>query len=99
MFLLGYYRIVKRIIRRSEDVLDAFEISYTRSYLTYLRIQSQLGKIRTRKTPNTGTFHAALSVYKTFRRRPRGLLNFLCTFNLRPISRGTEADILVNIKW
>ena len=24
----------------------------------YLRIQSRCGKMRTRKTPNTGTFHA-----------------------------------------
>ena len=29
-----------------------------------------------------------LNVHKTFRRRPGGLLNVLCTFNLRPVSRG-----------
>ena len=28
-----------------------------------------------------------LNVHKTFRRRPRRLLNVLCTFNLRPVSR------------
>ena len=29
-----------------------------------------------------------LNVHKTFRRRPRRLLNALCTFNLRPVSMG-----------
>ena len=29
-----------------------------------------------------------LNVHKTFRRRPRRLLNVLCTFNLRPVSMG-----------
>ena len=29
-----------------------------------------------------------LNVHKTFRRRPGRLLNVLCTFNLRPVSRG-----------
>ena len=29
-----------------------------------------------------------LNVHKTFRRRPRRLLSFLCTFNLRPVSTG-----------
>ena len=29
-----------------------------------------------------------LSIHKTFRRRPGRLLNVLCTFNLRPVSRG-----------
>ena len=29
------------------------------------------------------------NVHKTFRRHPRGLLNVLCTFNLRPVSTGT----------
>ena len=29
-----------------------------------------------------------LNVHKTFRRRLGGLLNVLCTFNLRPVSRG-----------
>ena len=29
-----------------------------------------------------------LNVHKTFRRRPERLLNFLCTFNLRPKSTG-----------
>ena len=28
------------------------------------------------------------NVYKTFRRRPRRVLNVLCTFNLRPVSMG-----------
>ena len=27
-----------------------------------------------------------LNVYKTFKRRPGGLLNILCTLNLRPVS-------------
>ena len=29
-----------------------------------------------------------LNVHKTFRRRPGRLLNVLCTFNLRPVSKG-----------
>ena len=32
-----------------------------------------------------------LSVYKTFRKQPRPLLNVLCTFNSRPVSK--EAGI------
>ena len=35
-------------------------------------------------TPDT---ERKLIVHKTFRRRSRGLLNVLCTFNLRPVSR------------
>ena len=31
-----------------------------------------------------------LNVNKTFRRRPRRLLNVLCTFNLRPVSTGND---------
>ena len=33
-----------------------------------------------------------LNVHTTFRRRPRRLLNVLCTFNLRPVSTGTSAQ-------
>ena len=29
-----------------------------------------------------------LNIHKTFKRRPGRLLNVLCTFNLRPVSRG-----------
>ena len=29
-----------------------------------------------------------LNVHKTFRKRPGRLLSVLCTFNLRPVSRG-----------
>ena len=32
-----------------------------------------------------------LNVHKTFRRRPRRLLNVLCMFNLRPVSTGMYA--------
>ena len=32
-----------------------------------------------------------LNVHKTFRKRPGGLLNVLCTFNLRPLSTGEIA--------
>ena len=35
-----------------------------------------------------------LNVHKTFRRRPRRLLNVLCTFNLRPVS-GIRNEIRV----
>ena len=37
-----------------------------------------------------------LNVHKTFRRRPGRLLNVLCTFNLRPVSTGS--NIFNNIK-
>ena len=33
-----------------------------------------------------------LNVHKTFRRRPRCLLNVLCTFNLRPVYTGQPRD-------
>ena len=36
-------------------------------------------------SPGTGR---TLNVHKTFKRRPGRLLNALCTFNLRPVSRG-----------
>ena len=35
-----------------------------------------------------------LNVHKTFRRRPRRLLNVLCTFNLRPVSIGYSASFI-----
>ena len=35
-----------------------------------------------------------MNVHKTFRRRPRRLLNVLCTFSLPPVSMG-----FANIKW
>ena len=35
-----------------------------------------------------------LNVHKTFRRRPRCLLNVLCTFNSRPVSTG--CGIVIN---
>ena len=38
-----------------------------------------------------------LSVCKTFRRRPRRLLNFLCTFNLRPVSTGLVDKTLMHL--
>ena len=34
-----------------------------------------------------------LNVHKTFRRRPRRLLNVLCMFNLRPASTGTRLSL------
>ena len=43
-----------------------------------------------------------LNVHKTVRRRPGRLLNFLCTFNLRPVSIGVlfsqQSDIATNKK-
>ena len=36
-----------------------------------------------------------LNVHKTFRRRPGRLLNGLCTFNLRPVSRFSSTDSIV----
>ena len=39
-----------------------------------------------------------LNVHKTFRRRPRRLLNVLCTFNLRPVSKGYIYKETTNIQ-
>ena len=36
-----------------------------------------------------------LNVHKTFRRCPGRLLNVLCTFNLRPVSTGTNIQIIL----
>ena len=38
-----------------------------------------------------------LNVHKTFRRRPGHLLNALCTFNLRPVSRGFQSLFLIKL--
>ena len=40
------------------------------------------------KLPNPVDTGRKLNVHKKFRRRPRRLLNVLCTFNLRPVSMG-----------
>ena len=42
-----------------------------------------------------------LSVYKTFRKQPRPLLNVLCTFNSSPVSRRQEfiQALLMSIIW
>ena len=37
-----------------------------------------------------------LNVYKTFRRRPRRLLNLLCTFNLRLVSTGKTTELITD---
>ena len=39
-----------------------------------------------------------LNVHKTFRRRPRRLLNVLCTFNLRPVSTEIRPLVSVNLR-
>ena len=36
-----------------------------------------------------------LNVHKMFRRRPRRLLNVLCTLNLRPVSTGTLLYLVI----
>ena len=40
-----------------------------------------------------------LKVHKTFRRRPGRLLNVLCTFNLRPVSRWKSIWNLKKLNW
>ena len=42
------------------------------------------------KPKNPVDTRCKLNVHKTFRRRPGGLLNVLCTINLRPVSTGKE---------
>ena len=39
-----------------------------------------------------------LNVHKTFKRRPGRLLNVLCTFNLRPVSKGEDILFSNDIK-
>ena len=36
-----------------------------------------------------------LNAHKTFRRRPKGFLNVLCTFNLRPVSTGYQVSLMM----
>ena len=50
-----------RIRSFSDPYFPAFELN-TERYGISLRIQSECGKIQTRKTPNTDTFHAELSM-------------------------------------
>ena len=45
---------------------------------------SSRGWLRSTDCPDTG---CKLNVHKAFRRRPGRLLNVLCTFSLRPVSR------------
>ena len=46
----------------SGPYFSAFQMN-TERYSASLRIQSAYEKIRTRKTPNTDTFHAVLTTY------------------------------------
>ena len=39
-----------------------------------------------------------LNVHETLRRRPRRLLNVLCTFNLGPVSTGKALQDTINMK-
>ena len=56
--------------------------------VTYFKVPDQeLGPSRTYRL-DTGH---ELNVHKTFRRRPRRLLNILCAFNLRSVSKGQLA--------
>ena len=50
-----------RIRSFSGPCFPAFELN-TERYSVSLRIQSECGKIRTRKTPNTDTLHAAKAI-------------------------------------
>ena len=38
-------------------------------------------------SPNSPDTTCKVNIHRTFRTRPRSLLNVLCTFNLRPVSR------------
>ena len=55
-------------------------------YFVSLRIQSECGKIRTRKTPNTDTFQAVFRPATLFEKDPQAQLlvsiNFLQVINL-----------------
>ena len=51
---------IVRIRNFSGPFFPALKLNMER-YGVSLRIQSECGKTRTRKTPNTGTFHAVVS--------------------------------------
>ena len=57
--IMSNYHWVKSVLIQSfsGSYFPAFGLN-TGKYSVSLRIQSELGKIRTRKTPNTETFHA-----------------------------------------
>ena len=40
-----------------------------------------------------------MNVHKTFRRRPGRLLNVLCTFNLRPVSIGSDGEFSISASF
>ena len=52
--MLKYYTL-----REKCPYLPAFRLN-TKRYRVSLRIKCECGKIRTRKTPNTNTFHAVI---------------------------------------
>ena len=58
--------------------------------------QPSLKSINHRYPVDTGR---KLNVHKTFRRRPRCLLNVLCTFNLRPVSTRYQLDLGRLAQW
>ena len=62
-------------------------IRYLFAFLAHRRICQQVFDVclESNNPVDTGR---KLNVHKTFRRRPRRLLNVLCTINLRPASTG-----------
>ena len=78
----------------SGPYFPAFGLNMKR-YSVPPRIQSECGKIWTRKTPNTDTFHAVLyySVFRNFWRRRSKLINFLIAL----VHDGVQ--LLVNINY
>ena len=64
-------------------------------YGVSLRIQSKCGKMRTRKTPNTDTFHAVWIELGIFRVNNRRLLNYAVWINfMKNVSRKVPRRLL-----
>ena len=91
-------RITKTSIRsRSSSKCDLSKINFNLKHLKKLLISNMVNHLIYNNviglwllpqllfSVDTGR---KLNVHKTFRRLPGGLLNVLCTFNLRPVSTG-----------
>ena len=88
--------LLKNRIKWSESLPQQTEIP--RSILLFSNIVQSVELHLSGDADKTGVSTAVpvdtgrkLNVHKTFRRRPRRLLNVLCMFNLRPVSTGMYA--------
>ena len=94
-FLFGAFQYFKLI--QSRDVCRILSNIYDGAFLQkiiyscqLLTVKSLTGFLNSPLQSLSGDYlnNYPLNVHKTFSRRPRRLLKVLCTFNLRPVSRG-----------